>query len=254
MSLGYDTVSLLTRYLTKIWRNPTLMATNLATPLLFLVLFSQLLTKLSEFPGVTGNYLTFLTPGVLIFNAMINAPQSGVSIANDLNSGFLSKMMVTRANRPALLIGRLLTDVVMVTVGTILVVIVAVVMGVTFVTGAPGVLLIIVTVAFFQLAFSGLFLAVGMKTRQAETISAISGGLFFILVFISSAMFPTAFFPSWAQTISNYNPVSYGANVLRDLVQGGLTWSVVVKAYAYIGAITLVTVSATLYMFRKVVS
>lgn len=253
MGMFQDSLTLLRRYLTKLIRNPLLFGTNLVTPLVFLFLFSQLLGKLSVFPGVTGNYLTYLTPGVLVLNAMIQAPQSGVSMANDLNSGFLSKVLVTRASRPAILIGRLMTDVVVVMLACFLVLAAAAADGVTFATGTWGILLLLATVAIFELAFAGLFLWIGIRTRQTETISAVSGGLFFILVFISSAMFPTSFFPPWARTVSTYNPVSYASNVVRGLVQGGLTWGTVISAYSVIGAIFLVTFAATWYQFRQVV-
>ncbi len=254
MALLYDVQSLLVRYLTKLVRNPTLLATNIATPLLMLLLFSQLLTKFSIFPGVSGNYLAYLTPGIVMLTAMISAPQGGVSIANDLNSGFLSKLMLTQVSRPAILLGRLLTDAFVVVVQSLITIVVAIALGVTIVTGIPGILLILVTAAFFELALSGIFLVVGMKSRKTETISAISGVLFFPLIFVSSAVFPTSFFPAWAQTVSKYNPVSYASDVTRALVQGGLTWSTLLSAYAAIGIIALVTFAATLYQFRKVVS
>jgi len=240
--------------LTKLVRNPTLLATNLVTPILFLFLFSQLLQKLSFFPGVTGNYLTYLTPGIVILIALSGATLSGVSMVNDLNSGFLSKMLLTQVSRPAILLGRMLTDVIVVVGQSVMTIVIAIIMGVTIVTGIPGVLLILLTAAFFELALSGIFLVVGMKTRKTETISAIGSVLFFPLVFVSSAMFPVSFFPSWAQTISAYNPVSYASDVTRDLVQGGLSWGAVVSAYSAIGLIAIVTIAATLYLFRKVIS
>jgi ABC-2 type transport system permease protein len=253
-TLFYDIESLLQRYLTKLVRNPTLLATNIATPLLFLFLFSQLLEKLSVFPGVTGSYLTYLTPGIVILNAMTSATLSGVSMVNDLNSGFLSKMLLTQVSRPAILLGRLLTDAFVALIQSVITIVVALALGVTFVTGLPGILLILATVAFFELALSGIFLAIGMRSRKTETISAIGGVLFFPLIFVSSAMFPTSFFPAWAQTISAYNPVSYASDVARDLVQGGLTWSTLVTGYLAIGLIAVLTISATLYQFRKVIS
>jgi hypothetical protein len=42
--------------------------------------------------------------------------------------------------------------------------------------------------------------------------------------------------------------------VIRDLVQGGLTTDTFVYAYAVIGLIAIVSFSATLYLFRKVVN
>jgi ABC-2 type transport system permease protein len=255
MVFFYDTQSLFIRYLTKLFRNPILLATNLGTPLLFLVLFSQLLTKLSIFlPGVNGGYLAYLTPGVIVLSAMTGATLGGVAIANDLNSGFLSKMLLTQVNRSAILLGRLLTDVTVVVAQSVITIIVAFAMGVRFYYGFPGLLLILVTVAFFELALSGIFLFIGMRSRKTETISAIGSVVFFPLIFVSSSMFPVSFFPAWAQTISKYNPVSYASDVTRQLVQGGLTWGTTISAYGVIGAIAIVAFAATLYQFRKVIS
>jgi len=255
LSIIYDTRSLLVRYLTKLIRNPTLLATNVLTPVLFLVLFSQLLTGLGQFlPSSPGGYLAYLTPGVVLMCALFGAPLGGVSIANDLNSGFLSKMLLTQVRRPAILFGRLITDMLVVILQAIITLVVAIVMGVSISSGLPGVLLMLLTVAFFELALSGIFLYVGMKTRKTETISALGGILFFPMIFVSSAMFPASFFPSWAQTVSRYNPVSYASGVGRSLVTGGLSLSTLGTCYLMIGAIAFVTLAATLYQFRKVVS
>ena len=137
---------------------------------------------------------------------------------------------------------------------SIITIVVALLLGVKFSSGFPGILLILVTVSFFELALSGIFLFVGMRSRKTETISAIGSAVFFPIIFISSAMFPVSFFPSWAQTISEYNPVSYAADVTRQLVLGGLSWSTVVSAYSVIGFIAIVSFAATLYQFRKVIS
>jgi ABC-2 type transport system permease protein len=255
MTILFDTQSLLERFLTKLVRNPTLLGTSLAEPILFLVLFSQLFTKFGNFlPSTPGGYLAYLVPGIVLFNAMITAPQGGVSIANDLNSGFLSKMLLTQVRRSAILFGRLLTDMTVAVAQSAITIGVAVAMGVTFSSGAPGVLLLLLTSASFELALSGIFVTVGMVTRKTETISALASVLFFPLVFISSAMFPVSFFPAWAQTFSNYNPVSYTSDVMRQLVTGGLNLITLGYAYALIGAIAIATFAVTMYQFRKVVS
>ena len=67
-------------------------------------------------------------------------------------------------------------------------------------------------------------------------------------------MFPITFLPGWAQTASNYNPVTYITNVIRELVSGGLNFNTLVEGYALTAIIALVTLVVTLYMFRKVVS
>ena len=254
MAIFYDTQSLFTRALTKIVRNPTLLFVNLFTPLLFLLLFSQLLQKLSVTASLSGNYLTYLTPGILVMNAVLGAFQSGMSIVNDINSGFLQKLLLTPVSRPAILFGRLLTDTLVVMIQSIIIILVAIPLGLTVSTGLPGVLLIFVTLIFFDLAWSGLLLALGLKTKKGETISAVGNLLAFPLLFISSALFPTSIMPTWAKTVSDYNPISYASNVTRDLIQGGLTWSTFAYAYIAIGILAIAAFAATLYQFRKVVS
>ncbi len=254
MAILYDTQSFLTRALTKIVRNPTLLFVNLFTPVLFLLLFSQLLQKLSVFLGPSGSYLVYLTPGILVLNAVTGAFQSGMSIVNDLNSGFLSKVLLTPANRAAILIGRLLTDLLVVVIQSAIIIGLAALLGLVVATGIGGLLIIFVTLAFFALAWSGLLLAVGLKTKKAETVSAVGNLLVFPLLFVSSALFPISIMPSWAQTVSDYNPLSYVSNVTRGLVQGGLSWSTFLNAYVVIGLMAILTFGATLYQFRKVVS
>jgi ABC-2 type transport system permease protein len=235
-------------------RNPILLFVNLITPLLFLLLFSQLLQKLTTIPGLSGSYLEYLTPGILVMNVVLGALQSGMSIVNDSNSGFLQKMLLTPASRSAILLGRLMNDLLVLMIQSAIIIGVAMLMGLTIATGFGGLLVIFVTIAFFELAWAGVWLAVGLKTRKAETVSAIGQLLMFPLLFISSALFPTAIMPQWAQTVSSYNPISYASNVIRDLVQGGLTGSTFASAYVVIGLIAIVAFAATLYLFRKVVS
>ena len=255
MTLLYDTQSLFRRGLTKMVRNPTLLVTYLVEPLAFLVLFSQMFTKLGDFlPPNTGGYVAYLTPGIVVFCALITSPQSGVSIVNDINSGFLSKVLLTRSSRPAILLGRILTDVTLTVAEAVTAILAAMAMGVTITSGLPGVVLALVTISFFEMAFSGVFLSVGMATRKTETLSAVSGFLYLPLTFLSTAMFPAAFLPGWAQTFSGYNPVTYVANTVRELVSGGLSLNTLAGGYLLTGAIALVTFAATLYQFRKVIS
>ena len=255
MTLLYDTVSLYERGLTKMVRNPTLFGTYLVEPIAFLVLFSQMFAKLGDFlPAHTGGYVAYLTPGIFVFCALISSPQGGVSIVNDMNSGYLSKVLLTQSSRSAILFGRLLTDATMTTGEAVITLVTASVMGVDFSSGLPGIILILLTIAAFEMSLSGLFLAIGIASRKTETLQAVSGFLYLPLIFLSTAMFPASFLPGWAQTASNYNPVTYVADVARELVSGGLSWTNVLDAYVLTGGIALVTLAATLYQFEKVVS
>lgn len=256
MSLFSDTRYLFIRYLKKLVRNPILLFFSLFQPIIFLALFTQLLTRLSDVPGVLPpgiSYLQFATAGILLQNAFGSALQSGNSIVLDIDSGFLQKMLVTPVRRPAILLGRLLSDAFRVAVQSAIILSLAYLLGAFVITGVIGVLLIFFTIAFFGLAWSGISLAIGMKTRSSETVFAIGGFITFPLLFLSTALFPLDFLPFWVQDVSRLNPISYAVDAIRALMINGFDWSTILPAWGVIGIVALLTLSATLYQFQKVV-
>ncbi len=257
VTLLSDTRYIFVRYIKKLVRTPILLFFSLFQPLLFLILFTQLLSKLSNFPGILPqgvSYLEFATAGILLQNAFGSALQSGNSIVADIDSGFLQKMLVTPVNRAAILLGRLSSDAFRVVVQSAIILGLAYVFGANVTTGVFGILGIFFTLAFFGLAWSGISLALGMRTRSSETVFAIGGVLTFPLLFLSPALFPISFLPSWVDTVSMFNPVSYAVNASRTFMITGYDWGMILPAWGVIGLVAVVTLSATLYQFRKVVS
>jgi ABC-2 type transport system permease protein len=257
MTLASDTWHIFVRFLQKLVRNPILLFFSLFQPIIFLVLFTQLLTNLSNFPGILPSgvsYLEFATAGILLQNAFGSALQSGNSIVFDIDSGFLQKMLVTQVSRSAILLGRLTSDAFRVVVQSVIILALAYVLGASVTTGPLGILLIFFTIAFFGLAWSGISLALGMKTRSSETVFAIGGFLTFPLLFLSPALFPISFLPDWVQTVSMFNPISYAINAIRTLMITGFDWTVILPAWGVIALVAILTLGATLYQFRKVVS
>ena len=255
MTLLSDTGYIFVRYLKKLVRNPILLFFSLFQPIIFLVLFTQLLSKFSSLivlPG--GSYLEFATAGILLQNAFGSALQSGNSIVADIDSGYLQKMLVTPVKRPAILLGRLTSDAFRVVVQSSIILGLAYALGAFVNTGVIGILLIFFTIAFFGLAWSGISLAIGMRTRSSETVFAIGGFLTFPLLFLSTALFPLSFMPRWVQDISMFNPISYAVNAIRVLMTTGYDWSTILQAFGVIALVAVVTLGATLYLFRKVVS
>jgi len=200
------------------------------------------------------SYLSFAVAGIVLQNGFSSALQSGTSIVDDLTSGFLEKELVTPVSRAAILFGRLLSDAFRVVVQSAIILVLAYALGAQFKTGIPGVLLIFVLVAFFGLAWSGISLAIGLRTKSAETVFGLGGILTFPLLFMSSALVPTALMPTWMQNVSNLNPITYTVDAVRTLTLTGFDWMKIVYAFGIVGGIAVVTLGATLYLFRKVVS
>jgi len=259
MTILSDTPYLFVRYLKKLFRNPILLFFSLFQPIIFLLLFTQLFSRFSEIPGFlaatgTTNYGQFATAGILLQNAFGSALQSGNSIVADIDSGYLQKMLVTPVSRYAILLGRLTSDAFRVVIQSIIILALALAFGYNVTTGVVGFLLILVTIAFFGLAWSGISLALGLKTRSAETVFAIGGFITFPLLFLSTALVPKSFLVTWVSDVSKLNPISYTVDAIRVLMISGYQWGTIASAYGVIALVAVLTLTATLYQFRKVIS
>ena len=63
-------------------RTPTFLVIGLVQPVIWLVLFGQLFRSVVELPGFahgSGGFLQFLTPGVVMMNALFAAAWSGTT-------------------------------------------------------------------------------------------------------------------------------------------------------------------------------
>ena len=255
MTLLNDTGYLFVRYMKKLIRNPILLFFSLVQPIIFLVLFTQLFERFANVPGFPAeSYLIFATPGILLQNAFGSALQSGNSIVSDIDSGYLQKMLVTPVSRYAILLGRLTSDAFRVLIQSTIIMILAFLLGARPVTGLLGVLLMLLTIAFFGLAWSGISLAIGLKTKSSETVFAFGSFLTFPLLFMSTSLTPLEFMPDWIKTVSMFNPISYTVDAVRVLMINGFVWETILSAYFVIGFVALITLGSTLYLFRKVVS
>src|SRR5208282_3929963 len=257
MSLLFDTGYLFVRSLKKFIRTPILIFFSLFQPIIFLVLFTQLFHSFNLLPGFPEgvSYLDFAAAGILLQNAFSASLQSGTSIVEDINSGFLQKMLVTKVSRPAILLGRLAMDAFRVIIQSLIILTLAYILGFRVATGILGILLILFIIAFFGLALSGISLALGLKTKSSETVAGISGFLIFTLLFMSTALVPATFMPTWMQYVSDVNPISFAVNAVRDLsLPGYFSLGAEVSGLAVIAGIAVVTMGTTLYMFRKVIS
>src|SRR5262249_46593150 len=268
MKVLSDTRHLFVRSLKKLMRNPILLFFSLFQPVIFIVLFTQLFSAFGGLlpRGFGNNYTTFAVAGIVLQNGFSSAFQSGTSMVDDLRSGFLVKMLATPVSRTAILLGRIPTDMFRMVVQSSIIFVLAAALGAFPDTGFPGYLLMLATIAFFGLAWSGISLSIGLKTKSAETVFGIAGTLTFPLLFMSTALVPGGphgLLPAWMQTVSQFNPISITVDAIRATMLANHQYyainhidvtQTILAAFGVIALIGVVTLSTTLYLFKKVIS
>ena len=210
-------------------RNPVWVLIGLANPILYLALFGPLLKKVVEStPGLpSGDAWQIFVPGLLVQLAMFGAAFVGFGLIAEYRAGVIERMRVTPAPRSALLVGRVLRDLVVVTIQGALFIVVAVPFGLR----APvlGLLLGLVLVGLLGAAFAALSYAVALRVKSEDALAPILNGLALPLLLLSGILLPMSIAPTWLQALSDVNPIKHAVDGMRaafrgDYSIGGMGW------------------------------
>ncbi|MFC7132101.1 MULTISPECIES: ABC transporter permease [Salinibaculum] len=222
------------RWLVKTSRNPYVTFTSLVQPVIFFVLMAEVLGAiaggaLSQSLGGDVTYVTYLTPAIVIQSALAAAAVSGIGLVDDMETGMFDKTLLSPMNRAAMFVGKVLSEVVRITVQT------GIILGLGYLllalkpgasvtqylqTGVGGVLGIFVVTVIFGGVFMAYSNIVALVTRDREATVMIANLLTFPLLFISSAFLPLEVLPGWIRAVAVANPITYGVDAIRALMLG----------------------------------
>jgi len=242
------------RNMLKLTRVPMLLFFSLFQPLLFLLLFSQVFSRLSEMPGFGyENYLQFLVPTIVGLTTLNSAFQSGMGMVNDIDDGLLDKFLIAPIRRSSILLGKVLADATRMALQALLILGFAYIMGARVETGILGVGLLILIAVLFGIAWAGISNVVALRTGNAELTMLIGILITFPVLFLSTGFMPQALLPDWLGTAAQFNPITYLINALRALVNEGWNWTAIWQALAVTAGLASLTLTAATRAFRKVI-
>lgn len=201
------------RYFRVLARQPAFLLITIVQPLIWLLLFGALFKAVTRIPGfVTGSYLDYLTPGIVVMLAVSSAGWTGMGFIEDINSGVMDRLLVTPAWRGAFNLGSVAQCVVSVVLQTLLIVGLALIMG----ASVPHVGVLLLVAALLAAAFASLSNGLGVLMRQRESLIGAVSLLLLPLTFLSSALMQLSLAPGWIGTIAKFNPVDWAAVAARD--------------------------------------
>jgi ABC-2 type transport system permease protein len=228
-------------------------------PLVWLVLMGNSMTGLTRNPVAakmlgTGNYLAFMTPGIMIMTALFGGVFGGTSILWDRRLGFLNKMLSAPIHRAAIPLGKLASIGLQSMMQAFLIALVSVLLGVHFITGIPGIIALVFIAGIFGMIMAGISLALAANLKSIESLMAISNFLTMPLMLTSNAMFPISAMPSWLSVIARVNPLSYAVSAMRTIAQQGWLFREIWLPVLMLLIIAMITISISVKMFYRSVS
>lgn len=243
-----DVASVAGRAVRSIPREPESVIPALIVPLFFFVVNTGSLTDLTsqvQDPGFS--YKAFQLPVAIIF--AVTGISRASTLVTDIQGGYFDRLTLTPIRRPALLLGLMVADFVLVVALTIPVLALGFAVGVRFETGLLGVLAFILIAALWGLVFTGFPYAIALKTGNPAAVNS-SFILFFPFAFLTTAFVPEEFLSGWLGTVADYNPVTYVLAALRALTMDGWEAATLGKGLLAIAAIGVVSFGLCLAAFR----
>lgn len=188
------------------------------TPVLFTLMFTYLFG--GAVAGSTGEYLTYIMPGILSMSVIFTTVYAGVSLSNDMTKGVIDRFRSMPVWRPAPLVGALIGDSVRYLVAALVVVVLGVILGFRPDAGPAGVVAAILLVALFSFGLSWVFACLGLIMRTPEAMMNVGFSAIFPITFLSSAFVDPETLPSVLKTFVVNNPVSHLIEACRGLMDG----------------------------------
>lgn len=213
-----DTWAIAEVELRKVRHDPVELATRAVQPVLWLLIFGQVVasTRVVEDTGVP--YLEYLTPGVLAQSALFAAIFYGITIIWERDLGVVHKYLVSPASRSALVVGRAVAAGVRSLTQAAIVIALALVLDVQLLLDPVRLVGIALVVMLGSAVFSLFSLSIACVVRTRERLMGIGQLLTMPLFFASNAIYPVSAMPPWLQVVAALNPLTYMVGALRSLM------------------------------------
>ncbi len=205
-------------------RDPFTLVFSLLQPLVFLGLFTPLLSGMASSgpaAGVSGSpsTLQWFLPGVIVMITMFGTSMTGSNLQFEIMTGAFERVLATPLSRAALMVGRALKELTPLVVQAAVIILVAWPFG--FVIHPLHVVAGLAILGILGVGIGALSYALAIAARQAEWVFwAVQQTLLFPLLILSGMMLPLEAGPAWMRAASTVNPLTHVVDAERALFAG----------------------------------
>jgi len=194
----------------------------------------------------TGNYLDFITPGILVMTMLASSMQGGALLMFDRILGFLNKFLALPTPRENILFGKILFITIRGVIQSTVILLVAILIGATILS-LPQYGMIYLILILFGILLSGLATTLALYVSDHDSYAAVTTMITMPLFFTSSALMPYEVMPPWLRAIATVNPLSFAIDAIRS-VGTGLVPSLQIGVLTALG---IVVIAICMRVFRR---
>jgi ABC-2 type transport system permease protein len=204
--------------LIKLARDPTELFSRAVQPVLWLVVFGQVLAHVRGIYSGEAGYLAFITPGILAQSVLFSAIFYGIAVIWERDLGVVHKMLVSPARRTSLVFGKAVSAGFRGVVQAVVIYFVALAMRIPIRHEPPVIFGVVVAVLLGSGLFSTFSLIIACIVKTRERFMGIGQLLTMPLFFASNAIYPLDLMPGWLRVLAQVNPLTYLVDALRALM------------------------------------
>jgi len=202
----------------KLYHDPLELLTRAVQPVLWLMLFGEVMAHVRGVAPGNIPYLDFLAAGILAQSALFVAIFYGISAIWERDLGVLQRYLVSPAPRSALVLGKALSAGVRALSQALIVYVLASLLGVGINLTFLNILGVAVAIVLGSALFSTLSLIIACIVKTRERFMGIGQVLTMPIFFASNAIYPLSLMPAWLRAVSYANPLTYEVDALRSLM------------------------------------
>jgi len=223
---------------------------SISMPLFFLLFLGFGLNSVVQIPGLGGNYVVFLIPGMVAMSVLFTSVFSGIQIIWDKQFGFLKETLVAPVSRLEIMLGQTTGGATTAVFQGFIILVFSVFIGLQ-ISSIPGFFLALMFMVLIGVAFTAFGIAIASRMDDMTGFQLIMNFVVFPIFGLSGALFPISSLPSWLVPITMVDPLTYGVEGIRYGLTGVSQINPLV-CIGVLGCFTAAMVGMGAYLFRKI--
>jgi ABC-2 type transport system permease protein len=237
------------RQVRNLMREPIWVAITLVQPMIWLLLYGQLFSRVPSLRGGADSYVEFLAPGVVVMNAFFGATWSGMAMIDDLNKKWVERFLATPVSRLAIVLSQVARAGLTAIVQALVILIVGLALGVRVHGGVLGWLVVLAAAALISTVFAGISQGIALLVRREATMIGVANFIGLPLMFLSSILISRSQMPAWMDFLAKFNPVNWASDAARYAIVSGGHWGSIGMDLGLLLAATAATASFATWTF-----
>jgi ABC-2 type transport system permease protein len=196
-------------------------AMSLIQPVIWIVLFGQVFQSLGMLPAFSGaGYVAYLVPGILMMTVLYSGAWAGTGYIEDIGSGVMDQYLTSPVSRSAIITGQLAQQLILNLAQSLVVLGIGWLAGARYPGGPLGIVAALGVATVLATIFCCASTGVALTTRNQIALISLSQLVVLPATFLSTTMMPASLMPSWVQSVSAWNPMTWAVELGRGALDG----------------------------------